>query len=110
MNNTPVCGPAKTACWVTASQTSSDACDCLPGCSEFFFKTSSMNAQLTESDKKENTNDLAPSSIILSVYYQSKNFIGHNRIMTYTFGQFMGLTLFDRIVVQRPSPVRDCVH
>ncbi|KAL5234974.1 hypothetical protein ACI65C_002384 [Semiaphis heraclei] len=110
MNNTPVCGPAKTACWVTASQTSSDACDCLPGCTEFFFKTSTMNAQLTESVKKENTNDPAPSSMILSVYYQSKNFIAQNRIMTYTFGQFMGLTLFDRRTVQRPSPVRDCVH
>ncbi|XP_022181306.1 pickpocket protein 28-like isoform X2 [Myzus persicae] len=88
--NTPVCGPAKMPCWVTASQTSSDACDCLPGCTEFFFKTSTMNAQLTESVKKENETDLAPSSVILSVYYQSKNFIGHNRIMTFTFGQFMG--------------------
>ncbi|KAF0768530.1 pickpocket protein 28-like isoform X2, partial [Aphis craccivora] len=71
MKNTPVCGPAKMSCWVTASQASSDSCDCLPGCTEFFFKTSSMNAQLTESAQKDNKSNLASSSLILSVYYQS---------------------------------------
>ncbi|XP_027853700.2 pickpocket protein 28-like [Aphis gossypii] len=90
MKNTPVCGPAKMSCWVTASQASSDSCDCLPGCTEFFFKTSSMNAQLTESVKKDNKSNPASSSLILSVYYQSKNFIGYNRILTFTLGQFMG--------------------
>uniref|UniRef100_A0A2S2PUG1 Sodium channel protein Nach n=1 Tax=Schizaphis graminum TaxID=13262 RepID=A0A2S2PUG1_SCHGA len=90
MKNTPVCGPAKMSCWVTASQASSDSCDCLPGCTEFFFKTSSMNAQRTKIAEINNKNNPLSSSLILSVYYQSKNFIGFNRIMTFTFGQFMG--------------------
>jgi len=30
------------------------------------------------------------SLIILSIFYQNKNYIGLNRILTSTFGQFMG--------------------
>ncbi|XP_025203158.1 pickpocket protein 28-like [Melanaphis sacchari] len=90
MKNTPVCGPAKMSCWLNASYASSESCDCLPGCTEFFFKTSSMNAHLTKPARKDDKNNLTSSSLILSVYYQSINFIGFNRIMISTFGQFMG--------------------
>lgn len=30
------------------------------------------------------------SSVLVNIYYQNKNYIGLNRIMTFTFGQFIG--------------------
>lgn len=36
-------------------ETSSDACDCLPGCSELHFQISSMKAYFNESKKKEDS-------------------------------------------------------
>lgn len=72
--NTPVCGPAKLSCWIVASsefsivknityvnrndwchfsnwfqETSSDSCNCLPGCNELQFKISTMSVKLSSS-------------------------------------------------------------
>lgn len=30
------------------------------------------------------------NTALISIYYQNKNYIGLDRIMTFTFGQFMG--------------------
>lgn len=46
------------------------------------------------------------SSVLLSVYYQSKNYIGINRIMTFTFGEFMGKCVMCYMILMCYVPIK----
>uniref|UniRef100_A0A2S2QDE3 Sodium channel protein Nach n=1 Tax=Sipha flava TaxID=143950 RepID=A0A2S2QDE3_9HEMI len=89
--NTLVCGTSKISCWIAASHTSSETCGCLPDCNELYFKLSPAKAKFSQSIQQTGVEGTSlTSSVLLSVFYRHRNYIGFNRIMTSTFGQFIG--------------------
>ncbi|XP_050419751.1 pickpocket protein 28-like isoform X2 [Adelges cooleyi] len=90
--NTPVCGPAKSECWLSVLQDKVEPCECLPDCNVLSFDLLKSNAInfFDPSDFPNRKDNKIFNGAEIRVFYQSSNYLGYQRITIYTLSQFVG--------------------